>query len=97
MLCGIVESHRVKCQQYWPESGCQSYGPISVKRLHQEKLPSHVIRKFEVSVSAGSMHETLLLLEHSDKGGQMESAVVFAVLLWVASHTTCVYNSTGVI
>ena len=48
MLCNIVESHRVKCQQYWPELGSQTYGAVFVRKLSEQKLVDHVIRKFEV-------------------------------------------------
>lgn len=52
MLCDIVEAHRVKCQQYWPETGSHTYGPVTVQKLHEVVLPmGYVIRKFEVSVS----------------------------------------------
>ena len=60
MLCDIVESHRVKCQQYWPESGSQTYGPICVQKLHEVKVVGHVVRKFEISVSLKYSYSTYL-------------------------------------
>lgn len=48
MLCNIVESHRVKCQQYWPEVGSKTYGAVFVRKISEQKLVDYVIRKFEV-------------------------------------------------
>ena len=54
MLCNIVEGHRVKCQQYWPEAGSQVYGAVCVRKLKEEKFVDHVIRRFEVTVRVHS-------------------------------------------
>jgi protein tyrosine phosphatase len=48
MLCNIVESHRVKCQQYWPEVGAQTYGAVFVRKLSEQEFVDHTIRKLEV-------------------------------------------------
>lgn len=51
MLCNIVEGHRVRCQQYWPETGSHIYGPIFVQKLGEEASTDLVIRHFKLSVS----------------------------------------------
>ena len=63
MLCDIVEAHRVKCQQYWPEKGSHTYGPVTVQKLHEVALPvGYVVRKFEVSVSLFSFEPSTVFV-----------------------------------
>ena len=38
-----------KCEQYWPDEGCQEYGPISVQLLDTDELPDFTIRTFLLS------------------------------------------------
>ena len=38
-----------KCEQYWPDEGCEEYGPISVQLLDTEELPDFTIRTFLLS------------------------------------------------
>ena len=51
MLCNIVESNRVRCQQYWPESDSCSYGPFVVVLLEEQTFADYVLRTLNVSVS----------------------------------------------
>ena len=38
-----------KCEQYWPDEGCQEYGLISVQLLDTDELPDFTIRTFLLS------------------------------------------------
>ena len=51
MVTNIKEDGKVKCQQYWAESGHQKYGPFSVVITEQKDFADYVIRVFEVTVS----------------------------------------------
>ena len=50
MLCNTVEGHRVRCQQYWPSSGSQKYGPFTVKLEKEQRLADCVLRLFKITV-----------------------------------------------
>ena len=51
MVTNIKEGYKIKCQQYWPESGHQKYGPFTVATIENKELSNYAIRVFEVSVS----------------------------------------------
>ena len=51
MLTNCEEGGRVKCQQYWPESGNKSYGPFQVIITDKQILADYTVRKFVVTVS----------------------------------------------
>ena len=51
MVTNIKEDGKTKCQQYWPESGDQKYGPFTVSITEQTAFADYVIRVFEVTVS----------------------------------------------
>ena len=51
MLTNLTEGHRVRCQQYWPTTGSQTYGPFSVYLDKEDKLADYIIRRFTVFVS----------------------------------------------
>ena len=51
MVTNIKEDGKIKCQQYWPESGHQKYGPFTVATTENKEYADYVIRVFEVSVS----------------------------------------------
>ena len=50
MLCKTVEGHRVRCQQYWPSSGSQNYGPFSVRLESEQRLADYTLRSFKIKV-----------------------------------------------
>ena len=60
MLCNTIEGHRVRCQQYWPSSGSQNYGPFCIKLETQDRFADYTLRTFEIKVCAVS-HRTLCL------------------------------------
>ena len=51
MLTNVEEGNKIKCEQYWPESGKEDYGSISVIITDQQILADYVIRSFVISVS----------------------------------------------
>ena len=51
MLCNTVEGHRVRCQQYWPSFGSQSYGPFTIKLEREQVLADYFLRTFKITVS----------------------------------------------
>ncbi|KAM3177323.1 hypothetical protein ACTXT7_004788 [Hymenolepis weldensis] len=48
MISNFVERGRRKCDQYWPSSGPQPYGNISVQMLSENYLACYVARVFLV-------------------------------------------------
>ncbi|KAH9285187.1 Receptor-type tyrosine-protein phosphatase gamma [Echinococcus granulosus] len=48
MISNFVERGRRKCDQYWPSSGPQTYGNISVQMLSEDYLACYVARVFLV-------------------------------------------------
>eukprot|EP00731_Ephydatia_muelleri_P019059 Em0011g1099a len=48
------EDGKVKCQQYWVESGHQKYGPFSVAITEQKDFADYVIRVLEVALSGSA-------------------------------------------
>ncbi|KAL5486460.1 hypothetical protein EMCRGX_G018938 [Ephydatia muelleri] len=48
------EDGKVKCQQYWAESGHQKYGPFSVAITEQKDFADYVIRVLEVALSGSA-------------------------------------------
>ena len=58
MLCNTVEGHRVRCQQYWPSSGSQNYGPFRIKLETKHRFTDYTLRTFEIEVCAVP-HRTL--------------------------------------
>ena len=61
MLCKTVEGHRVRCQQYWPTSGSQNYGPFSVKLESEQRQADYVLRTFKIKVNMVLFVPTSLL------------------------------------
>ncbi len=51
MLTNTVEGGKVKCEQYWPESGSNSYGPFQVVITDQQILADYTIRSLILTVS----------------------------------------------
>ena len=51
MLTNCEEGGRVKCEQYWPESGKQNYGPFQVILTDKQILTDYTVRSFVVTVS----------------------------------------------
>jgi len=48
MLTKIVEDHKVKCEEYWPDRGYVQYGAIVVKMIEVTELSDYVVRTFSI-------------------------------------------------
>ena len=46
----VTEGTRIKCQQYWPESGKKDFGPFQVTITEQQIFADYTIRTLSVSV-----------------------------------------------
>ena len=51
MVTNVMEGNRIKCQQYWPESGKQQFGPFHVTITDQQIFADYTIRTLSVSVN----------------------------------------------
>ena len=51
MLTNLEENNKIKCEQYWPESGKKQFGPFTVAITDQQILADYTIRTLEASVS----------------------------------------------
>ncbi len=52
MLTNLMENNKIKCQQYWPDSGSVSYGPFTVTITDQQVLADYTVRQLQLAVSA---------------------------------------------
>ena len=50
MITNLVEGKKTKCEQYWPSSGSQDFGPFHVSITHQLILADYTIRILSVEV-----------------------------------------------
>ena len=50
MITNLVEGKKTKCEQYWPSSGSQDFGPFHVSITHQLTLADYTIRTLSVEV-----------------------------------------------
>ncbi|KAK4337061.1 hypothetical protein RND71_043757 [Anisodus tanguticus] len=46
MMTKLEERTRIKCDQYWPSRGTESYGPMFVTLMNVEELSTYCIRTF---------------------------------------------------
>ncbi|GFN95135.1 receptor-type tyrosine-protein phosphatase t, partial [Plakobranchus ocellatus] len=56
MLTNVTESGKKKCEVYWPETGSEQYGNISVQLLETDVLPDFTIRTFLMSKGGQSKY-----------------------------------------
>jgi protein tyrosine phosphatase len=49
MLTNLTEKGRVKCHQYWPETGSLGLGDITVSVIDTQELAYYTIRTFKVA------------------------------------------------
>ena len=50
-----MENNKIKCEQYWPESGKKQFGPFTVAITDQQILADYTIRTLEASVSYNTL------------------------------------------
>ncbi len=51
MLTNLKENNKIKCEQYWPDSGSVSYGPFTVTITDQQVLADYTVRNLLLAVS----------------------------------------------
>ena len=51
MVTNVREGNKVKCEQYWPDSGSKNYGPFKVTITDCQVLADYCIRTLQVTVS----------------------------------------------
>ncbi|XP_071118953.1 receptor-type tyrosine-protein phosphatase mu-like isoform X3 [Haliotis cracherodii] len=56
MLTNATETGKKKCEQYWPDDGCEQYGNISVQLLGTDILPDFIVRTFLLSKESQSKY-----------------------------------------
>ena len=54
MITNLEEGGKPKCQQYWPDSGTERFGPFQVSITEQQILANYTIRKLTVQVCGAS-------------------------------------------
>ncbi len=47
MLTNLMENNKIKCEQYWPESGKKQFGPFTVAITDQQILADYTVRTLE--------------------------------------------------
>ena len=50
MVTNLKEESKVKCQQYWPDTGSHDYGPFRVTTIEQQVYSDYVIRQLQLEV-----------------------------------------------
>ena len=50
MITNIKEGDKIKCSQYWPDSGSKEYGPFKVTVTDQQIFADYVVRQFQLRV-----------------------------------------------
>ena len=63
MVTNLKENKKIKCQQYWPESGSKSYGPFMVTITDQQVFADYTIRLLQLQVSASmyALHQDIII------------------------------------
>jgi len=56
MVTNLVELARVKCHQYFPESGSLSFGPVTITLLESTPLADFTIRSLKVEMAGEDSH-----------------------------------------
>ena len=58
MITNLVEGKKTKCEQYWPSTGSQDFGPFHVTITQQLILADYTVRTFSVEVYIGRTFKT---------------------------------------
>ncbi len=51
MVTNIKEDGKVKCEQYWPDSGAKRFGPFQITITDQQMFADYTVRVLQVTVS----------------------------------------------
>ena len=49
MITKLIENGKIKCFQYWPDSGSKNFGPFTVAITDQQIFTNYTIRSLTVS------------------------------------------------
>ena len=64
MVTRIKERNKPKCEQYWPDTGEETFGPFCITLIKEDKLAEYTVRTLQIGlkVSAwGSIFSRALL------------------------------------
>ena len=50
MVTNLKEGTKIKCQQYWPESGTKDFGPFQITTSDEQTLADYTTRTLVVQV-----------------------------------------------
>ena len=50
MLTRLEERARIKCDQYWPDSGTATYGDLTVTTVREDVLAFYTLRTFTLEL-----------------------------------------------
>ena len=50
MVTNLKEDKKIKCQQYWADSGSKDFGPFQVTLMDQQIFTDYTIRNLQVEV-----------------------------------------------
>ena len=68
MLTNLMEGRQRKCEQYWPESGSEEYGPFMVNLIEEQVFADYTIRTMHLVVRILTyQNQTTLLIEDKKK------------------------------
>ncbi|KAH9492063.1 hypothetical protein Btru_026725 [Bulinus truncatus] len=56
MLTSVIETGKLKCEQYWPDKGTAKFGKIKMKLISEERFAEYSIRKLELSKKDEQSH-----------------------------------------
>lgn len=59
MLTNLMEGRQRKCEQYWPESGSEEYGPFMVTLIEEQVFADYTIRTMHLVVGRNQSHSGL--------------------------------------
>ena len=65
MITNLEDRGKPKCQQYWPDSGTESFGPFQVSITEQVTLAHYTIRKLTVQVKLEWVGTRYIILYHT--------------------------------
>ncbi len=61
MLTNVSEQGQNTCEQYWPESGTQDYGPFQITLYEENAYPGYyTVRVFQVEVKQEGQYVSIM-------------------------------------